>query len=499
MKKIFLAALCACLLLLSACQSRPREETPSPTPDPTPTPSQTVEASPAPSQPAETPPVQDGVEFPDFLRDFTFLYADTLIPEGDILLFITYQFTPEDRADLKSVIAMDTWWEATDIPAMGLESCDTLYDDEGHSLIFAHWDDEKCLILAKCRGEDEDHLYHAPLSVLEAFERFMADKPFLPDFIRSFEMDQIETGRTLYEDREGYKDCDVYLLGGEEQASFLAALEPNTWALARDVPAMMYTAALTARDPAGNKLVLAPWDEEKCLLICSFTDSYYLYGGPGPVVRYWAPASVLNNVRSLAEGLTPLGVTNNEAALYFDLFRADPGFDVLASLCGDDGRISDDQLAAYALTVLGYEGRINYEIGVPPAKIDAITQKHFGRKVDSYDNYMSKTLPSGNITATGWDANFAACMVLMGEPETDEYGNITATFLQYLLGDELWLDGTMDPARLNHFREYLLTGNDSSGFPRPTRVSITFRIESEEVYGVWREYVVYDAIRSLGI
>lgn len=368
MKKTILAALLACLLLLSGCQKAPAQESETPTPTPTPTQDQTAETPPASPDPETSDdPAHETPEFPQFLKDFTFFRADTLAPNAPELQFVTHCLDPEEQGELQTVLDMGSWWEATDVPAMGLEGATTFYDEEGHTLVIDNWGEETCLILAK-----------------------------------------------------------------------------------------------------------------------SGSDSYL----------YFAPYSVLENMRAFVDRLTPLGIIDPTAAWYFDLFWNDPGFDALVALCGDNGAISDDQLAAYALTVLGYEGAIDHEVGVPAEDINAITRKHFGRPMDSFDNSMSKTLPSGNVTATGWDVNFSAAMVLIGGPETDEYGNITATFYQYLLGDDLWLDGDMDPVRLDHLREYLLTGNDD-GFPRPTRVSVTFRIESETVYGVWREYLVYDAVRMM--
>lgn len=489
MKKTILAALLACLLLLTACQSQGTQE--SKTPTPTPTQDQTAETPPVSPEPETSAmPNDENTVFPQFLKDFTFSLADTLVPEGGILRFITYQFTQEDRDNLKAAIDMDSWWVATDIPAMGLEGDDTLYDDEGHTLILAPWDDEKCLILAK-HGE-EVYLYHAPLSVLEAFESFMAGKAFLPDFIRSFEMDQIEIDRTPYEDKEGYKDFDVYLLDDTQQLAFFHALDPDSWAVARgDELAVMYAAALTALDREGNKLILAPWDEEKCLVNCFFADGW-------STVRYWAPASVLGDALTFVDGLTSLGTIDNEAAWYYDLFHVDRGFNALLAFSDTpmSGPITDDQIAAYVISVLGYKGLYSWETGIAPEMVNEMTRKHFGRIMNSFDTGVSVTLPSGNMTATGWDVMGSCHMVLTDTPDMDEYGNITGTFLLYQIDESTWIDGLMAPTFLNHAREHMLTGNDSEYDP-PIKLSVTFRIESEEVYGVQKEYLVYDAVRRM--
>ena len=55
----------------------------------------------------------------------------------------------------------------------------------------------------------------------------------------------------------------------------------------------------------------------------------------------------------------------------------------------------------------------------------------------------------------------------------------------------------MDRVLLDHMREYVLTGNTSE-YPDPIRVSVTFRMDTDQRYGVPREYPVYDAVRIEG-
>lgn len=365
MKKTILAALLACLLLLAACQSQGAQE--SETPTPTPAQGQTAETPPvSPDPETSADPGVEAPEFPQFLKDFTFFRADTLAPNAPELQFVTHCLDPEEQGELQTVLDMGSWWEATDVPAMGLEGATTFYDEEGHTLLIDNWDEETCLVLAK-----------------------------------------------------------------------------------------------------------------------SGSDSYL----------YFAPYSVLENTRALVDRLTPLGIIDPTAAWYFDLFWNDPGFDALLALAEEDnGRISDDQMGAYALIRVAYESHYDFEVGIPSATIDQLTRKHFGRVMDSYDNSMTKVLPSGNVTATGWDIGGPRPLVLSGTPEEDEYGNISATFLVYILGEEAWMDGSIAPQLLDHIREYVLTGNTSE-YPDPIKVSITFRVESETVNGVWREYAVYDAVR----
>lgn len=485
MKKTFLAAMAALLLFLSACQS-PADPSETPTPD-VPQPSQSAEALPSPVPSGEPVPSGGTLDFPDFLDQFTFLQADALVTGGDGLQYITYWLTPEDVAGLREAIQMDSWWEATDIPPMGLEASYALYDEENHSLTVNEWDEEKCLILAK--DDNDGYLYFAPVSVLDSFEDYLSGLNFLPDFVRYFEFDQINVNRTPAEDGDHYTDYDVYLLDDAGQLSLLAALEPDTWTLARDSNelAVSWYAALELLDLGEDRIVIADWGEEKCLVNCFFS-------GSGPVVRYWAPASVLKNTQKLVDGLTSIGTIDYTAKRYYDLLWNDPGFDMLVTAAtAGHGGISDGQIAAYALTVLGYEGLIDYEEGVPGSQLDEIARKHFGHPLGSYDTDWSKVLPSGNVTATGWDANFGLHAVLTGTPDVDEYGYISATFKLYTLGDDLWFDNKLDPSRLNHPREYLLAGRDS-GYPAPQKLEVTFRIETEEVYGLQKEYLVYDSV-----
>ena len=480
MKKTTLAAMAALFLLLSACQP------PAP-PAESPTPSQSLESPPNAPSPGEPLPSPDTLAFPDFLKDFTFLRADALVTGGDSLEYITYWLSPEDLAGVREALQMDTWWEATDVPAMGMESSFALYDEEGRSLTVNPWDEEKCLILAK--RDNDGFLYFAPISVLERYETYLSGLNFLPDFVRYFEFDQINVNHTPAEDGDYFIDHNVYLLDDAQQLSLLAALSPDTWTAAWDQEELTVSwyATLELLDLGGNKIVLVDWGEEKCLISCFFSCG-------GPVVRYWAPASVLAKTQEQINELSLLGRINNEAEWYYDLFWNDPGFPLLGAMAGSSGSISEDQMAAYTLAVLGHEGSIDFELGISAEAFDELTFKHFGKKLSSYDTSMSKVLPSGNVTATGWDSNYGLHPILTGTPETNSSGSTTAVFRLYTLDDALWFDGNLDPSRLNHAKEYLLSGKDS-GYPQPQKVEITFRVETEEVYGLQREYLVYESLR----
>lgn len=500
MKKYSLALMCACLLLLSGCQKTSPEDTPEPTP------SQTVETSPVTPSPAEGDPSPlpsaEALEFPPFLVEFNFTYTKAWVTEGGSMHPINYWFTQEELDQLKEVLDPEAWWVADQLPTYGYTADYTLYDEDGHSLLVAECDEEKSLMVTE---EDPFTLryYYAPAAVMDALEPYLSRFSFLPGIDPFFDYDQLKIARGFTDQEE--PGSDIYLLDSREQLSLLAALAPDTWTGIRDSSeiAVSWAPALELLDTEKNRMVLAPWDGEKCLVSCFFTDAYRRFADsdPGAVVRYWAPATVLERVQSLADGLTPLGTVSHVAERYFDLFLDDPGFDLLLGDRSTSGRITDDQMAAYILTVLGYERRIDFEIGVSKDTFDQVALKHFGRKMGSYETAWSKVLPSGNVTATGWDAHYGCYPILTEISDTDEYGNITATFRVYTLPEDLWLEDKLPVLQLRHVKEYLLTGHDESyladEWSSVSTIEITFRIETEEADGAQREYVVYDALRTV--
>lgn len=508
MKKYGLVFLCAGLLLLSGCQKTSPEDTPEPTPEPTPAQSQMAGVPPVTPEPTRSAhPSTEAPVFPAFLEEFDFPKVEALMFGAGEMTFLKAWLTEEELDQLKESLAMDTWWEATDLPEMGIDSDYCLYSGEEdvtttRSFLVTGWDEEKCLILAKDWNGDhhESYTYYAPVPVLETFEQYISDKNLFPDFVRSFEMDQINVD--LPASGTGESGHQVYLLDETQRYSLINALDPDTWTVVRyqggDLT-LTQAPALELLDSLGNRVLLADGGEENCLILCIYSDSYRRYTDHGTeaVVCYQAPAAALKNAQKLVEQLKPLGTIDQTAARYHDLFWADPGFDALLNLADGSGRLSDDQLMAYALIREAYDSYYDSEVGIPTAQIDRITRQYFGRVVGSYDTSMSKTLPSGNVTATGWDIGGSRHLVLSGEPEEDEYGSISADFLVYSLGEDAWIDGTMDRVLLDHMREYVLTGNVSE-YPDPIKVSVTFRIETEEADGVQREYVVYDAVRIEG-
>lgn len=170
----------------------------------------------------------------------------------------------------------------------------------------------------------------------------------------------------------------------------------------------------------------------------------------------------------------------SEASKYYDLFQADPGLITLLGLLEDAGSgFTDDQLSAYAITMLAVEGRYDYETGVTQDEMNAVTQKYFGQSIQNFENSMTTILDNGKVTATGWSFDSSAFLVLDGEPENHD-GVITACFKCYQLSDSVWLDQEIEQYKLDHIKDYLLAGDDED-FPEPQLVKIVFEECFDEV------------------
>lgn len=182
------------------------------------------------------------------------------------------------------------------------------------------------------------------------------------------------------------------------------------------------------------------------------------------------------------------------AAHYFDLFRADDGLIILLGLAEPGvGGFSDDQLSAYALHTLAYQGGYDYETGLSREDMNAVTQKHFGRDIQNFENSMTTVLDSGRVTATGWSFDAGVHLVLDGEPEERD-GATAARFKCYELSDGLWFSDEMDQEKLEHAREYLLSGDDGE-FPAPRLVEIVFEERYDEQ--TQSPYVLYRSLTIL--
>ena len=305
----------------------------------------------------------------------------------------------------------------------------------------------------------------------------------LPDYVSDFRFDMLRA----YGDETDPDRSTAYALTGEQAARLRDALSAEEWTAAEDLPPVDFETAYLISDGAGNRLQLAAWDGERCLVNCF--DAH----GETDVQRYFAPAGALDDVAGVVKDTAPLGVIEPEAEEYYDLFRSDASLPPLVGLMeeGGDGSFSDDQMAAYAIQTLGSQGLYDYDTGVPRETLAAVTDKHFGRTVQNYDNSMTYVLDSGNVTATGWSFDNSVYLVLDGQ-STKQDGIVTARFKCYNLSDALWTDGGIDQQKLDHVREYLLTGTDGD-FPAPELVEISFAPSSED--GWQSQYVFYESMK----
>jgi hypothetical protein len=306
----------------------------------------------------------------------------------------------------------------------------------------------------------------------------------LPAYVSDFRFDMIRA----YGGENNRDRSTAYALTGEQTTRLREALTPGEWTTAAFLSAVDYETPYLISDGDGNKLLLAVWDAESCLVTC-----FDASGKISNMRRYFAPIGALDSIAGILSGEVPLGVIEPETEEYYDLFRPDAGLPPLIELMedGGDGSFSDDQMAAYAIQTLGSQGLYDDEAGVSGEALDAVTAKHFGRTVQNYDNSVTYVLDNGNVTATGWSFDSSVYLVLDGQSAAQD-GIITARFKCYNLSDSLWMDGEIDQQKLNHAREYLLTGNDGD-FPAPELVEITFAPSSEDD---WQsQYVFYESMK----
>jgi len=193
-----------------------------------------------------------------------------------------------------------------------------------------------------------------------------------------------------------------------------------------------------------------------------------------------------------AQTLSP-APAQGAAGEYYDLFQTDPGLVTLIGLLENaDGGFTDDQFCAYAITELAVEGNYEYETGVTKEDMNAITQKHFGRDVQDFENSMTTILDNGRVTATGWSFDGSVFLALDGKAE-ESGGVITARFKCYQLSDSVWLDQEIEQEKLDHIKDYLLAGDDED-FPEPLHLEIVFEERFNEASR--SPYVFYHSIRE---
>ncbi len=120
-----------------------------------------------------------------------------------------------------------------------------------------------------------------------------------------------------------------------------------------------------------------------------------------------------------------------------ELLTDDIGFQFLGS---EDGQITDAQMAAYAVVKMD---NYNWDTGNTREEYDAVTQKHFNRKLTDYtENGMTEAHPDSvdRIRAVGWgyEVNYhAVTRSLTKEGENRYVGQFYCLHIPYSI-DEGW-------------------------------------------------------------
>lgn len=303
----------------------------------------------------------------------------------------------------------------------------------------------------------------------------------LQEFVSGFDIHYVQ--KNIYDGEGSHQLCP---LTEKQSDNIREILNMNSWVAATDIPEISLDAHYVLCDEAGNSMFIADWDTERALALVKDPDT------GAPSYLYSIPPAVLDQFNDYMSGLSFLpGVISYPEDQYYDLFRADPGLIVLVDQANEDVSFSDDQLAAYAIQSMAYQGGYDYETGNTTAEYDAVTQRHFGRSIQNFDNSMSKTLDNGRVTATGWSFDGSVHLVLDHVVE-EKSGVVTAVFRCYFLSDSLWTEETISQHKLEHRREYLLAGADED-FPAPSLVEVSFEIRNDDA----GSYVFYHSLKVL--
>ena len=478
MKKIPILLLALALLALCACTAELPADTP-----PASAPVETVPAETAPAEdttpPAETAPAEDtapppetepadGPEFPEYLQRFSFYSISMYYPTSAASTELYF----EELDSFKALLNMESWTTPPEVPAMGLNANWMLYDYSGNSLTIVPWDEETCLILTKT-GPDlsTGYLYSAPLSVYTACDAYISEK-FAANFTSFSELhiESCEINGALAEDGFYYLDHSVYLFDEEQSAALSALLDAaertdiaGEWLGGHSESLYMFYS------PNGDR-VDVEYAGDYCLIDC--------FPAEGGAFRSFGPLSLLDQIAEFMEGVSPLGMVDNTAERYFDLFRQDSGINALVAMSTEDGSFTEEQIALYTMLRVS-----DYPFDFPnsTAAYDAVTTRQFGL-----------TIPNFNVPAT--DFHFGTYLVLE-EESVDESGIITARFQCYLVPESYWLDELLPQWKLTHIKELLLTGNDGD-FPEPFPVEIVFEEKYDYTGEAPMSYVFYHSLKT---
>lgn len=99
-------------------------------------------------------------------------------------------------------------------------------------------------------------------------------------------------------------------------------------------------------------------------------------------------------------------MVNDYAERYYDYFRENQAFRVLL---GDNG-IDSESMALFAVLSLD---KPDFENGNGKEEYDEITEKYFGRRLESYNNSsINEDVYTGKVKPTGWSFDNSVYMVL---------------------------------------------------------------------------------------
>lgn len=99
-------------------------------------------------------------------------------------------------------------------------------------------------------------------------------------------------------------------------------------------------------------------------------------------------------------------MVNDYAERYYDYFRENQAFRVLL---GDNG-IESESMALFAALSLD---KLDFENGNSKEEYDEVTEKYFGRRLESYNNSgIKEDVYTGKVKPTGWSFDNSVYMVL---------------------------------------------------------------------------------------
>ncbi len=141
---------------------------------------------------------------------------------------------------------------------------------------------------------------------------------------------------------------------------------------------------------------------------------------------------------------------------------------------------SDASKSAVALTWLCLHHEYDYTVGFQKEQFDMAVSHFFVEPVESYENGMTTILPSGNITATGWDYGGRQYYALKEAPVKDEEGKYTALFYHWTISEGALIDG-LHPYTPQEAWDIISSGEGST-FDAPDIVQVEYLLTEPDEY-----------------